>query len=394
MPAWEDRLTEEQIWQVIIYLYEATGHPPRVMESHAARPAGSGPRVGTPGRRAPPSSDRGRRPPSPATSRSGSRSTRSAAPAATAPTARATARPPSSSCRGPATSRRASTRSGPRPDRSDRPGPLPDHDGRDARDLDARLGGAPREGPLGGRRVRQDASPRPSRAPSSSPSRSRRRSPPPRRRSSAARRCSRRSSATSATARPAAAIRRRARSSRTTGVTRSARPTSTSRGPSGVARSGRTSPCGSPPGWWARPCRPSSTRSRRSPTKDTRADASLWHLANYVRSLGPERLNWAPLLSIPPVTGDVPADPNAEFWEKRPGAAFPLVGQVIVDPRNFNPTDRHGHRAGGVHRPGGGLPSDLGRPHGVRSDEGGAEAGHGRPPVPDRGRRRETVRTS
>ena len=34
----------------------------------------------------------------------------------------------------------------------------------------------------------------------------------------------------------------------------------------------------------------------------------------------------------------MPADPNAEFWTKRPGAAFPLVGQVIVDPRNFNPT--------------------------------------------------------
>ena len=27
MPAWEDRLTEEQIWQVVYYLYETTGHP-------------------------------------------------------------------------------------------------------------------------------------------------------------------------------------------------------------------------------------------------------------------------------------------------------------------------------------------------------------------------------
>ena len=34
MPAWEDRLTEEQIWQVIIYLYEATGQQPRRWESH------------------------------------------------------------------------------------------------------------------------------------------------------------------------------------------------------------------------------------------------------------------------------------------------------------------------------------------------------------------------
>jgi mono/diheme cytochrome c family protein len=33
MPAWEDRLTEEQIWQVIMYLYEATGQHPRRWEA-------------------------------------------------------------------------------------------------------------------------------------------------------------------------------------------------------------------------------------------------------------------------------------------------------------------------------------------------------------------------
>jgi DMSO reductase family type II enzyme heme b subunit len=78
---------------------------------------------------------------------------------------------------------------------------------------------------------------------------------------------------------------------------------------------------------------------RKSDEKDADVrDASLWDLANYVRSLGPERLSWASLLSIPPVTGDVPGDPNAEFWTKRPGAALSLVGQVIADPRNFNPT--------------------------------------------------------
>src|SRR2546428_13321333 len=32
MPAWEDRLTEEQIWQVIAYLYDATGQEPRSEE--------------------------------------------------------------------------------------------------------------------------------------------------------------------------------------------------------------------------------------------------------------------------------------------------------------------------------------------------------------------------
>ncbi len=64
----------------------------------------------------------------------------------------------------------------------------------------------------------------------------------------------------------------------------------------------------------------------------------IWHLANYVRSLGPDRPNWASLLQVQAVTGEVPSDPDAEFWRKIPAATFPLVGQVIVDPRNFNPT--------------------------------------------------------
>jgi mono/diheme cytochrome c family protein len=33
MPAWEERLTEEQIWQVIMYLYDATGRQPRRWET-------------------------------------------------------------------------------------------------------------------------------------------------------------------------------------------------------------------------------------------------------------------------------------------------------------------------------------------------------------------------
>jgi mono/diheme cytochrome c family protein len=33
MPAWEDRLTDEQIWQVIMYLYAATGQQPRRWET-------------------------------------------------------------------------------------------------------------------------------------------------------------------------------------------------------------------------------------------------------------------------------------------------------------------------------------------------------------------------
>jgi len=32
MPAWEDMLTEEEIWQVILFMYEATGQEPRTWE--------------------------------------------------------------------------------------------------------------------------------------------------------------------------------------------------------------------------------------------------------------------------------------------------------------------------------------------------------------------------
>lgn len=34
MPAWENYLTEEEIWSVIIFLYEQTGWEPRALESH------------------------------------------------------------------------------------------------------------------------------------------------------------------------------------------------------------------------------------------------------------------------------------------------------------------------------------------------------------------------
>ncbi|MFQ5538722.1 MAG: c-type cytochrome, partial [Gemmatimonadota bacterium] len=36
MPAWEDRLSEEEIWKVIMYLYDATGYQPRRWETHAS----------------------------------------------------------------------------------------------------------------------------------------------------------------------------------------------------------------------------------------------------------------------------------------------------------------------------------------------------------------------
>jgi DMSO reductase family type II enzyme heme b subunit len=63
----------------------------------------------------------------------------------------------------------------------------------------------------------------------------------------------------------------------------------------------------------------------------------IWHLANYVASLGPETPNYATLLSAQAVAADIPDDPNADFWTKLAPQNVPLVGQVTVDPRNFNP---------------------------------------------------------
>ena len=39
MPAWEDFLTEDEIWSVIIFLYEQTGHEPRTFEEEAGEGA-------------------------------------------------------------------------------------------------------------------------------------------------------------------------------------------------------------------------------------------------------------------------------------------------------------------------------------------------------------------
>jgi len=36
MPAWEDILTEEEIWAVIIFLYDQTGAQPRSWEEEGA----------------------------------------------------------------------------------------------------------------------------------------------------------------------------------------------------------------------------------------------------------------------------------------------------------------------------------------------------------------------
>jgi DMSO reductase family type II enzyme heme b subunit len=64
----------------------------------------------------------------------------------------------------------------------------------------------------------------------------------------------------------------------------------------------------------------------------------IWHLTNYILSLGPEQVpTYATLVTVNGVTDAIPDDPNADFWKKVAPNHLPLMGQVIVDPRNFNP---------------------------------------------------------
>ncbi|MBI3015117.1 MAG: c-type cytochrome [Candidatus Tectomicrobia bacterium] len=64
----------------------------------------------------------------------------------------------------------------------------------------------------------------------------------------------------------------------------------------------------------------------------------IWHLANYVKSLAPDKPNYATFLRVKKVEGEIPADPGAPFWSQQAPSNFPLAGQVIVDMRNFNPS--------------------------------------------------------
>ncbi|MEK8035912.1 MAG: c-type cytochrome [candidate division NC10 bacterium] len=64
----------------------------------------------------------------------------------------------------------------------------------------------------------------------------------------------------------------------------------------------------------------------------------IWHVANYVTSLGQDKPPFATMLTVRSAAGSIPDDPAAPFWAQQPASAFPLAGQVIVDPRNFNPS--------------------------------------------------------
>ena len=66
-----------------------------------------------------------------------------------------------------------------------------------------------------------------------------------------------------------------------------------------------------------------------------------WHLANYVRSLAPEQPPEPAIgknvLRSQYVQSELPAIDDAA-WETLKAGYFPLVGQIVIEPRQFNPT--------------------------------------------------------
>ena len=63
----------------------------------------------------------------------------------------------------------------------------------------------------------------------------------------------------------------------------------------------------------------------------------IWHLTNFILSLGSASPRYATLVTVTAVSDAIPDDPNADYWTKVAPGNIPLMGQVIVDPRNFNP---------------------------------------------------------
>lgn len=61
-----------------------------------------------------------------------------------------------------------------------------------------------------------------------------------------------------------------------------------------------------------------------------------WALAGYVKSLA-RPLKTGQVLRAAFVAGEIPADAQAQAWEDAEPTDFPLAGQVIQEPRNFQP---------------------------------------------------------
>lgn len=70
---------------------------------------------------------------------------------------------------------------------------------------------------------------------------------------------------------------------------------------------------------------------------DSIEPGQAWQLTHYVKSLGTDKPGYGTLLVARYVKGALPEGPDDPAWQKLTGVNFPLVGQVINDPRLFSP---------------------------------------------------------
>ena len=75
---------------------------------------------------------------------------------------------------------------------------------------------------------------------------------------------------------------------------------------------------------------------------DSLDNEQTWHLINYIVSLWPNESGAIPplkvVLTARRVDGEIPTAPSDEFWQGQESFSYPLVGQVIEDPRWFTPS--------------------------------------------------------
>ncbi len=75
---------------------------------------------------------------------------------------------------------------------------------------------------------------------------------------------------------------------------------------------------------------------------DSLDNEKTWHLVNYLISLWPDPSGNAPPLQVAMkgrhTKGDIPVQPGDAFWQNLESFYYPLVGQVIREPRYFTPS--------------------------------------------------------
>jgi DMSO reductase family type II enzyme heme b subunit len=72
---------------------------------------------------------------------------------------------------------------------------------------------------------------------------------------------------------------------------------------------------------------------------DVLSPEDLWHVANYVDSLGNDTPGEVdPVIRAAYVEGDLPDQPASEGWQAAPETYYPLFGQMMAGTRNYSPS--------------------------------------------------------